>query len=378
MNDGAMNKWLSVYLDAWRVFAASIVFVWHTSNGFFSDGSLYRSTQLSIRANHLAVIIFFVLSGFLIDRSAGKPNNTFSKYLLDRCLRIYSVTIPAIILTIVVGGIVAICETGPAYPAYSQSYMPLRYLINALNLQQIWFFCVVPGANSPFWSLSYEFWYYVALAIVVFFPKRQMFFGLTVIAIVTGPKIALLAPAWAAGVVAHRIYKKKIQVSRIFALPLFALTLVIIAAMLFASLPYDPWRDMKIEYPLYYSSIAFPDFLFAIVVAANIVSIDWIWGTGLHAPRSFRPAAKLIRFFSARTFSLYLYHLPLMFLVGSLLSYDKTDVSQVVLVSTTVFAGCFGLAELTECRMPSLKKHLRKQRELIKSTGVAAEIERSI
>jgi len=47
---------------------------------------------------HSAVIVFFVLSGFLISLAAQR-DGSMTEYLLNRASRIYSVALPAMLLT---------------------------------------------------------------------------------------------------------------------------------------------------------------------------------------------------------------------------------------------------------------------------------------
>lgn len=350
-----MNKWLSYYLDFCRVVAALVVFVWHTEETFFSQRNLIDLFHLSPQASHLAVVTFFVLSGFLIDRSASKPSSTLRGFVFDRAARLYSVIIPAILLTVLVGLLVSYISPSNQYAGYRQNWMSVRYVVNLLNLQQIWFFCVVPGANPPFWSLSYEFWYYVALAAMTYFKGRERAIWFTLVALVAGPKIILLAPAWIAGVVSHRIYKLDLAVPKILAVPALTLTAIILALSIFIDPPFNPWRSMTIQYPWYYSSQAVLDFFFSILVSINLLSVAWVFQGDPSKPRHLMQFCHAIRWFSSRTFSLYLYHFPLLFFAGSVVSYDKSDTVHVGLVAFAVLMLCLGLAQVTECQLSKIK-----------------------
>ena len=81
-----MNRPFSVYLDLIRFTAAVLVYLWHSNQRFLTEAILPFSGY-----GHSAVIVFFVLSGFLITgillRSRGKPNY-FRNFYARRTLRI--------------------------------------------------------------------------------------------------------------------------------------------------------------------------------------------------------------------------------------------------------------------------------------------------
>ncbi len=112
------------------------------------------------------VIVFFVLSGFLvggklIERSLA---HTFDPWVfaVDRITRIWVPMVPALLFT-----------TGVAlYCGFTISFVVL--LGNFLCLQGI--FCDIYGDNVPFWSLSYEVWFYIlagSVALIVMRPNMH-------------------------------------------------------------------------------------------------------------------------------------------------------------------------------------------------------------
>jgi peptidoglycan/LPS O-acetylase OafA/YrhL len=111
-----------------------------------------------------AVMLFFILSGFVIYYSSYKIRNTdsftFKDYFIRRFRRIYPVFIIALIITYVSKSI----DYGRMVKFDGYSLFG-----NLLNLQDI---SRIPGnwfgpynANTPLWSLSYEWWFYI-----MFFP----------------------------------------------------------------------------------------------------------------------------------------------------------------------------------------------------------------
>lgn len=71
-----------------------MVFISHVPG--FSGGLFWQLAGFG----HEAVVVFFVLSGFVISFVVYDKNESALKYISSRLTRIYSVAIPAIILTL--------------------------------------------------------------------------------------------------------------------------------------------------------------------------------------------------------------------------------------------------------------------------------------
>src|SRR3974377_2602308 len=88
-----MTNALSLYLDALRFGAAFVVFLSHYRK--FTGGMLWQMQPYG----RTAVMVFFVLSGFVIAWVTETRERTLQEYALSRVARLYSVIIPAFILT---------------------------------------------------------------------------------------------------------------------------------------------------------------------------------------------------------------------------------------------------------------------------------------
>ncbi len=183
----------SDHLDMVRGAAAIAVTLAHLRQGFFvspSDIRLHSNPVIKIvyfatAFGHYSVMIFFVLSGFLVGRIVLRGrlegNFSWSDYATNRLTRLYVVLIPALIIGAVwdligihlfgisgiYGGLTS-NHSDAVLPHLSAGIM----LGNALFLQGI----LTPtfGSNGPLWSLSYEFWYYVLFPLMVLaFPSRK-------------------------------------------------------------------------------------------------------------------------------------------------------------------------------------------------------------
>src|SRR4051812_7064241 len=89
-----MRSTTSLYLDAIRLVAALLVFLSHGRFGFFSSGQNWLPS-----CGREMVIVFFVLSGFVIAYAHARRPSDWRGYASDRLSRIYSVAFPAIVLT---------------------------------------------------------------------------------------------------------------------------------------------------------------------------------------------------------------------------------------------------------------------------------------
>ena len=96
-----MTKALSLYLDVLRFGAAFTVFLAHYSVQRISGGFFWPSFAYG----HTAVLVFFVLSGFVIAWVTETRERGLEDYVLSRAARLYSVIIPAFIITAAVNSL---------------------------------------------------------------------------------------------------------------------------------------------------------------------------------------------------------------------------------------------------------------------------------
>lgn len=196
----------SDHLDLLRGVAALAVLLGHLRACFF--GSYRKSGSHNPVAagliclssvSHEAVIIFFVLSGYLIGTSVLKgavtQRWTWNSYLIKRATRLYVVLLPALLLTAILdhlgirlfgasGNIYSVNKPGFNWaftsPDISRLGLPV-FLGNASYLQGI----LVPsyGSNMALWSLSFEWWYYMLFPIALLSGKWTRIIGAALTAI---------------------------------------------------------------------------------------------------------------------------------------------------------------------------------------------------
>jgi peptidoglycan/LPS O-acetylase OafA/YrhL len=167
-----------VALDLLRAWAAITVFLGHVRGSSFVEfGALPVSDQRFsyfakvffglTRLGHEAVMVFFVLSGFLVGgqiiRHLQEDRFRLGTYVIDRSTRIFLPLIPAVILTVVINWFVL--GLRPNWFQAASSAMALNGI----------FADTLPG-NAPLWTQSYEIWFYIlggAIAVLVCQKRLQ-------------------------------------------------------------------------------------------------------------------------------------------------------------------------------------------------------------
>ena len=301
---------LSVYLDALRLLAALMVFAHHASYPIFGG----RWISALGGYGHEAVVVFFVLSGFVIAFVTDAKERTPRAYAASRLSRLWSVALPALAATLAMDAI----GKWLAPQAYADVLInPLGPLASALFVNEFWTAQWHVGSNIPFWSLSYEAAYYLLFGIFVFAPMRWLW--LAAAAALIGPKILLLAPAWIAGVIAFR------AAQRIRTATVDALLAVLGAALAFGLSVskvgnlYVTWRWQKwLGDPVFeamgHASAFLSDNLIAFALAAHLVGLA---GLLRHVP--VQPTLhRLIAKASIATFPIYLFHYPALYFFSAL------------------------------------------------------------
>src|SRR5437868_2521206 len=145
-----------------------LVFVYHM--GYFAG---WRMPWVGGYGSE-AVIVFFVLSGFVISYTAKNKHPDFRDYALSRLARLWSVMIPALGLTCILD----VIGQHLSYAAYSPlvHYSAIKWLAailaNLIFLDQFWSFSIWPGTNGPFWSIAFEFWYYAIFGAAFYLSGR--------------------------------------------------------------------------------------------------------------------------------------------------------------------------------------------------------------
>jgi peptidoglycan/LPS O-acetylase OafA/YrhL len=313
----------SASLDILRAVAACAVMVGHLRTLFFVDFQHLGSRSLPLTAlyfltgfGHQSVMVFFVLSGFLISstiiRSHVLGDWAWRDYAINRATRLYVVLIPGLLLGFFwdrLGSwqfaakglyIHPVQGLGTAVPL--QNLTVGTFFGNLFFLQTI--LCATFGSNGPLWSLANEFWYYVlfpvALGAGLAWAARRVRLAipLTIFAILLGfflgadKLVGFLI--WLAGCALLLFYSRLRMLSRLPALATLFLFSGLLVAVLYASR--TVWKDPALSDLAV--GFAFTFFLFAVLQSA---------------PGEASPGYSAIaREFAGFSYSLYVLHFPLL------------------------------------------------------------------
>ena len=301
-----MGSAFSLYLDVLRLCAALVVLFSHLGHGHLVGGLLWPFT----RWGGEAVIAFFVLSGFVIAHVVHTRPSGMADFLVARVARLFSVILPAMLLTLVLDAAGQGVNPG-SYAAVGQwraeESAPLNYLLSLFMLNQSWGLNRHFGSNGAYWSIPFEFWYYMLFGAFCLMRSLGRWAALAAAALLAGPRVLALLPVWLLGVAAYRVMAS----GRRIAWPLLgcAITLAVAGAMLLLDLQRPGWL---LESGLQSDRWAWQA-LFGLCIAAHLVCAAQLRGGPgwLRALAASWPAAGL-RFAAGVSFSLYLFHLPVL------------------------------------------------------------------
>ena len=300
-----MNRAFSIYLDLVRFSAAFLVYLWHSSQHYLTVTRLPCSSY-----GHSSVIVFFVLSGFVIAYVSDTKETTLPNFAASRVSRVFSVTIPTILITLILDAIGRIYY--PEIYTYPYDHFLLRSISSLLLTNEFWLISITSFSNVPYWSICYEWWYYVTFALIAFLPRRfsLMMAAATLLAI--GPKVILLAPVWWLGVLLYRWRALQslsvalswwLVVGSIAGIGLFHQSSIVdnVSAWLKGLVGNDLHRDLT------FSKYFLTDYLLGLLVFINFAGMRRV---AAHTARLFTLIERPVRFLASYTFSLYLLHQP--------------------------------------------------------------------
>jgi peptidoglycan/LPS O-acetylase OafA/YrhL len=367
MSDRPLSRSFSLYLDLLRLLAALAVMVSHTLG--FSFGN---PAPLPTSLGHNAVIVFFLLSGYVIAYVVDHKEDGPRAFWISRLARIYSVAIPAIVLTPLIDSVGL--KLDPAFYALgltTHDYAAVRILASLGFVNELWLVSIMPFSNSPYWSLCYEMAYYLLFSIFCFTTGRKRWLWLGLAALVIGPKILLLSPIWVLGVV---LYRKRAwyAISMHTGWALWLVSLAGIAAFQYydVSKIVSSWTDAQLGRRLYtllhFSKHFLADYPLAVLMAMNFVGFRRI---AEQFAGAFALSAAAIRMASSFTFSVYLFHLPLVLLFSILLQGMGRGMAYFLATLGCTLAVVLPLGAVTERQKDRLKFWLSRR---LPSVGLLA------
>ena len=337
-----MKKEVSIYLDAVRFLAALVVFMAHFSLHRLSGGFLWQFNAYG----HQAVTVFFVLSGFVIAYATDTRERTAGAYCVSRASRMYSVALPAVILTAVLDQIGSHWrpELYTADWGFVQDLSFHRFFAALTFTNEVWTQSVGQGSNAAYWSMGYEVPYYFLFGLALYTPPRWRIAAVALGALMVGPCILASLPIWLAGVAAYH-YCKRTQLS-----PRTGMLLFFGSILGWVAYEVVAWKVGRplVETTSYFRRREVPqDWIVGALFVLNIVGFS-VAAQPLGGMLLRFGAA--IRWLAGASFTLYLCHLPVAQFLLACVPWPASDARSRVLVFGGTLVAVFLLAEVTEKR----------------------------
>tara|TARA_R110002096_G_scaffold91625_9_gene207289 strand:+ start:1798 stop:2790 length:993 start_codon:yes stop_codon:yes gene_type:complete len=293
---------------------------------------------------HDAVIIFFVLSGYVIAYVSDRRHGNFRSYFSARLSRLLSVMLPVMLLTILLDA------TGSRLDSYVYGTVPTdrpvqRIASNLFFLSQSFGHNLKFFSNGPMWSLSYEFWYYAIFGLWVYLPKgKARFFGVAAAACIAGTKILLLFPIWLLGVAAYHLHQQK-NLRFHGSVTILAWSCIAILLLALNQVPglLSIQQSLSLNDGLGFSKYLYTDYLTGLAVFAGVVMLN---------PRSSKLVSDNlkanIRKIAGATFPLYLLHVPLILFIASITPQLSSHPLLATISAFVTIYVCYRITPLTE------------------------------
>jgi len=257
---------------------------------------------------HLAVVIFFVLSGLLVGgrslQTFGSKHWNLFDYLFARLARLYPVLFMGLGLTWACDGLGLhyFGEQG----LYSMEYVSSS-ILHSYEEQRNWscflgtlamtqnILTPIYGSNAPLWSLAYEFWFYLLWPMILYliwgrFRSRMLaVIGIGALAIFLPGSILMYFLLWLLGAM--------IPLLRLPSWSRWPCALAFLACLVFSRLHLLPefWNDLLLAFIFSIFLVSFQDADFPFLTAANRILADF-------------------------SYSVYIFHFPLLLLAVSWLN----------------------------------------------------------
>lgn len=364
-----MTTSLSSFLHFLRWISALVVVAGHLRAFLFvpyqqlhSPGTLLKTFYWATGFGHQAVLVFFVLSGFLVGGSVVEKvrSRTFAwkGYIVNRVSRLYPVLLAALVFGWCLdyagwhflnsAGLYTVfgpnAMIGVINYDASQRLGLLPFVTNLCMLQGI---CGATfGTNGPLWSLSMEFWYYLLFPAAMLGAVTRTWKGLlcwnTLILVGLVAFLPLEFHAyfliWIMGVAAAVI---RIPFRRVWPW----------AVILFATLV-----NSRVGFGPYYLQ----ELSIGLACALLICVVKNSGGLTL-------PLARIHERLSGFSYSVYLFHFPLLIFCLSALRQSgiwnpTNSTGECFILFGTVFllcvVVCYGLSRLTEAKTVEIRKLL--------------------
>lgn len=302
------DQWHSMLIAQLRGLAALVVAAAHLRAQVYPGFGTVQNPSLAFQGlafatgfAYLAVIVFFVLSGWLVGGSLLNRLDThqaIANYAIDRATRLWIVLIPTFGAMLLFGLATAALDPTRLSFGPDNAYSAAAFFGNLVGLQNI----LVPefGGNFPLWSLANETWYYVLFPLLaMLFRTRSALQGALILMALAAivhfldSAILLYFSIWLLGAAFSRV---RIECGAFLRWSLF-LAFVATAVGIRMKGKNNITVDSFVQY-----------LLFSVIFVLFLSSMQY----KRQRTRSIELASRIGRFFSDFSFTLYVLHIPLM------------------------------------------------------------------
>ncbi|HEU4776842.1 MAG TPA: acyltransferase family protein [Telluria sp.] len=259
----------------------------------------YQALSFFTGFAHQAVVVFFLISGWLVGGSLlnkrAEPA-ALKLYAIDRVTRLWTVLIPTFVLILALGILTG--QVDPRAPDFARDnpYSATALAGNLVGLQTV----SVPqfGGNYPLWSLANESWYYLMfpLLLTAFWGRRRLgaLLALAALAVLLPPELVLYFSVWLLGAGFSRLRLDCDALARF--------------ALLFLTVGLSVWFRLKGSN----DGLVFGSYLQD--VAISLPFLLFLSSTVVRPSPAIRtaPLRNFAGFFSDFSFTLYVVHVPLL------------------------------------------------------------------
>jgi peptidoglycan/LPS O-acetylase OafA/YrhL len=365
-----VKKGFSLYLDLFRFLAACAVMIYHTGIPQIGGGWM-KMPSIGIDA----VVAFFVLSGTVIAYTTPDKHTDAVDYFATRLARLWSVLIPALIITIILD------KAGSAIsPAQYEGWTiwaawdhpVVRFLSASLFVNELWFYSVAPFSDGPVWSLGFEFWYYAIFGAYVYAPRKYKTIAVAACCLIAGPKILLMSSAWLCGVAFWRYNEYVKPPLKVIAwlLVIGPLLLILVGHGLHIPAALANATEQAVGSTAFENLKYGKEFVWAAIIgiASTCTFIGALTLEGA-LDRALAPIKSAITFLSSRTLSIYLLHHPLLLFFSALLHSQPIGPQRTIATLLATFGTCVLVGGFIEPRRRQLKPIISNALRSLKGTG---------
>tara|TARA_R110000868_G_scaffold19949_7_gene85151 strand:+ start:227 stop:1387 length:1161 start_codon:yes stop_codon:yes gene_type:complete len=353
-----------VALDVVRALAALIVFLGHVRIVCFTPweslATEYKTLGATLfyavaRFGQEAVLVFFVLSGFfvggqLVTRLRAQRFNV-SDYAIDRATRLLVPLAPACALTLFVGWV----TTGDL--ADAPNILGAAFGLNGILVE-------TSAYNLPLWSIAFEIWFYIAagaFAALLNDRASPVAFALTLASVIVFSVLNVAFFAfWLAGASIF-VWRERLRHPAIL---VAGAVLVLMSSVLFEIHDAGP-AVMARDKAIYWQ---------ALICLGFALMIPCLAGARVNAV--LQPVARVSAFMAASSYSLYVFHYPLLMLISLYVPQVKTfgpaAVAQFALISFATFGLCWSLWFVFERQTDPVRRWAKRAIANLSTSPVAA------